>query len=122
MKCKACKKRGQTWNGSPPVCAFENFDQNWNCATLNAIREIAYEGQVPMPAGVDYQYCDDQKYSTIFVDHIDEVPGLALWVSWYKSRGGTDAVWLLNYDGKPRRPTEAECLAICAAYGVTVET
>lgn len=119
MTCAACKARGQTWNGSPPVCAFDDWGGNWNCATIGAIRDIAYEGQSPMPSGVDYQYCDDQKYATIFLDRIEDLPSgraLSLWVSWYKSRGRTDALWLLDSDGPPRRPTEADCLAICHAY------
>lgn len=124
MTCRACQERGQTWPGSPPTCAFDDFDNNWNCATLNAIRDIVYEGQHPMPHGVDYQYCDDQKYATVRIDHIDDLPSgnsMALWVSWYKSRGGTDAVWLLSQDIAPRRPTEADCIAICAAYRVKPE-
>lgn len=123
MTCAACKNRGQTWPGSPPTCAFDDWDGNWNCATLNAIREIVCEGQSPMPSGVDYNYCDDMKYATVYCDHIELPSGhaMALWVAWYKSRGGTDALWLLNHDGSPRKPTEADCLAICAAYGVEPE-
>jgi hypothetical protein len=123
MTCKACKERGQTWNGSPPKCAFEegHFSrENWNCATANAIRDLVYEGQNPMPEGVDYRYCEDQKYATVHVADIDGPgPALALWVSWYKSRGGTDAMWLLEEYSEPRQPTEADCLAILAAYGRT---
>lgn len=123
MTCAACKARGQTWNGSPPICAFDDFERNWGCATVNAIRDIVYEGQSPMPQGVDYQYCDDMKYATVGVDNVElsTGPAMALWVAWYKSRGTTDALWLLNSDEAPRRPTEADCLAICAAYGVTPE-
>lgn len=123
MTCAACKARGQTWSGSPPKCAFDGFENNWNCATLNALREIVYEGQWPMPPRVDYQYCDDMKYATVYLDDVDlpTGPAMALWVAWYKSRGGTDALWLLDSSGAPRRPTEADCLAICAAYGVTPE-
>lgn len=123
MTCKACKARGQTWSGSAPVCAFDGeFSDNWNCATVNAIRDIVYEGGPPR-TGVDYQYCDDQKYATVKVDEVefDEGRYLALWVSWYKNRGGTDAMWLLSKKGPPRRPTEDELLAICDYYRVPVE-
>lgn len=117
MTCKACEKRGQTWKGSKPTCAFKHgaFNSvNWNCATVNMIRDIVYEGE-PHPA-VDYRYCDDQKYATVIVDEIEGAgDALALWVSWYKSRGCTDAMWLLGTDGVPRAPTEAECVAICTA-------
>jgi hypothetical protein len=115
MLCAACKERGQTWTGDSPRCGFSagEFGENWNCATVNMIRDICYEGQ-ELPGYVDYQYCDDQKYATICVDAvkgIEDCP-LALWVSWYKNRGGTDAMWLLFEKKPPRRPTAAECLLI----------
>ena len=83
-----------------------------------------------MPSGVDYRYCDDEKYATIYVDHVGrgdawagtpapdvgEYLAMALWVAWYKSRGKTDAMWLLCNGDPPRPPTEAECLRIIAAY------
>ena len=116
--CDACDKRGKTWEGDDPKCGFSSgvFDENWNCATVNAVRDICYEGQ-ELRSGIDYQYCEDQKYATIKIDHleIDDRP-LALWVSWYKSRGRTDAMWLLFDNKPPRKPTEAECLSVVAAY------
>jgi len=121
MTCKKCKERGKDWNGDDPQCAFVGeFHENWNCATLNAIRDICHEGQDPMPPGVDYRYCDDQKYATIQIDGIHDSKGnwigYALWVCWYKSRGRTEAVWVLDSDGPPRRPTEDELLSIIAAF------
>lgn len=115
------KERGQTWNGAAPKCAFVGkLSDNWNCATLNAIRDICYEGQNPMPPGVDYQYCEDQKYATVRIDDIEDRRGahigLALWVSWYKSRGKTDALWILSDSEPPREPTEDELIAIIAHY------
>ena len=120
MICQMCKQRGQTWSGDKPRCAFTgNFSDNWNCATVNAIRDICYEGQQKLPPGVDYQYCEDQKYATIKVDGIKGAGGAtALWVSWYKNRGGTDAMWLLFDHDPPSMPTESECAAIIAAYKV----
>ncbi len=120
MTCAACLARGKTWEGSDPVCAFEGGQYatpNWNCATVGMIRDIAYEGQHPMPRGVSYQYCEDQKYATIRCDEISLPYGdeLALWLTWYKSRGGTDQMVLLGADGF-RAPTEAECLTIAAHY------
>lgn len=120
VTCKMCKQRDLPWSGAPPKCAFYGeFTDNWNCATLNAIRDICYEGQ-ELPHGVDYQYCDDRKYATINIDQVEDQNGgyigLALWVSWYKSRGTTDAVWVLSDDSPPRRPTEEELLAIIAHY------
>ena len=43
-ECPLCKKRGKTWEGDDPVCALKNgkfSDDNWNCATMNKLREIA---------------------------------------------------------------------------------
>lgn len=111
-KCKKCIDRGQTWGGSPPVCAFDgNFADNWNCATLNEIRDL--EGTDL----ADYRWSEDQKYMTILIDGVDLPRGrspMALWVSWYKSRGRTDAVWLLSYYGAPERPDEEDLLTILA--------
>lgn len=119
MVCKACKKRGKTWQGDDPRCAFEagKFDgDNWSCATADLIRDVCYEGQ-DLPNGVDYQYCEDQKYVTVKVDHIEGLDGaLALWVSWHKQRCITDAMWLLFEHEQPRVPTEQECLRIAQAY------
>jgi hypothetical protein len=44
-QCPACRGRGKTWEGSDPRCGFNlagNFvSDNWNCATLNALRDHA---------------------------------------------------------------------------------
>jgi len=117
--CDACDKRGQTWKGDAHKCAFTGgvFGENWNCATVGMVRDICYEGQAEMPSGVDYRYCEDDKYATIKVDDIDlEGRPLAIWVSWYKSRGATQAMWLLFDNAPPRPPTEKECLAIVGYY------
>ena len=125
-ECIACAARGKTWNGSDPRCAFETgafSPENWNCATVNALRELVYEGQNPMPPGVDYRYCDDQKYATVCIDDVEldgARIGLALWVSWYKSRGSTEAVWLLSQDAPPRAPSEAELRAILTHYRIAL--
>ena len=114
-ECKACIARGQTWIGNAPKCSFTEdglfTGEGWNCATANLIREIVYEGQ-ELPYWVNYQYCDDDKYAVINIDDLDDVPGLALWVAWYKNRGRTDAMWILDSYMTPRVPTEDECVAI----------
>ena len=118
MPCKLCRKQLKDWPyPDKPVCYFDDPSSNWNCATVNEIREICYGGQ-ELPHGVDYQYCEDQKYATIKIDEIEFDDGcwLALWVSWYKNRGGTDALWMLSNDGPPKQPTEKDLLAIIAFY------
>jgi len=116
--CKRCRERGKDWNGDDPVCFLDGgFGRNWNCATLNAVRDICYEGQNPMPHGVDYQYCDNMKYATIRIEEVEDGEiGMALWVAWYKNRGATDAMWILNSDEPPRIPTEDELEAIICHY------
>lgn len=116
-----CQERGKTWTGDDPKCAFEdgvfNAD-NWMCATANGVRDIVSDFNDKFPLTVDFRWCEDQKYATICLDGILDNEGLrkmdvlALWVSWYKSRGRTEAMWLLNEDRSPRPPTEEECLEI----------
>ena len=115
MRCTLCAQRGKTWTGSDPKCAFSRngkFDRdNWNCATVNELRDIVYEGQ-ELPHWIAYQYCDDMKYATVNLWDCEEIGAMALWVCWYKSRGSTDNMLLLFSDKPARPPTEAETLAI----------
>lgn len=121
--CKACQERVWDFKGDQPRCGFSAgafSPDNWNCATLNALRDLVDESQHPMPPGVDYRYCADQKYATVHIDDVElngDWLGLALWVSWYKNRGTTEAVWILDHTGVPRQPSEAEVLAVLASYG-----
>lgn len=121
--CQMCQERGKTWEGgSDPICAFTNGKpftrDNWNCATVNAIRDICDERLGPLVDGVDRRDCGDQKYATLYVYEVCEPQHdellLALWVSWYKSRGRTDAMWLMNDEWEPRKPTEADCRLVIA--------
>jgi len=103
---------------SPISCYFDNPKNEWNCQTVGLIRDLVYEGQ-ELKHGIQYQYCEDQKYATIKIDDIQlngNYIGLALWVSWYKQRGSTDALWILDALNKPRKPTEEELLAIAKYY------
>lgn len=46
MTCQLCCDRGKTWQGSDPACGFEKYvfsTSNWNCATLNTIRDLIEE-------------------------------------------------------------------------------
>jgi hypothetical protein len=60
MACPRCQKRGKTWNGNDPRCGFpdgKSFSaDNWNCATLNRLRELDRDGAV---------YNDDQWILTL---------------------------------------------------------
>jgi len=43
FQCPRCQERVKDWEGDDPKCGFDengNFlENNWNCATLNALRE-----------------------------------------------------------------------------------
>jgi hypothetical protein len=95
-------------------CAFETeifSKDNWNCCTLDLIRDLCYEGQKLHPY-INYQYCEDQKYAIFNISYLDEIDGDALWISWYKNRGKTDSIWILDSYNIPRLPTEEECILI----------
>lgn len=121
MTCQACAERGKNWEGDDPTCAFPGglawFPDNWRCATDGMIRDIVDRDD--LPDGVTYRYCDDQKYATIDVSEMDLEYGraLTLWVTWYKSRGRTENMWLLSEMDLPRRPTETDLLTIAKHYG-----
>jgi hypothetical protein len=78
-QCPRCATRVKDWEGDGPKCGFDeqgNFlKSNWNCATLNALRETygSMSG------------CNDQYVKIISRDDV----GLGL-LSWYKHRGTTD--------------------------------
>lgn len=121
MMCKRCQNTPRDWVGDERTCAFSGgeFGRNWNCATVNRLRDHTYEGQKLLPI-VDYQYCSDQKYATVNLDDFSEDTEtdsmqtvLALWVTWYKNRGATDAIYLLSASDAPRVPSEAELNEIC---------
>ena len=123
---KKCKRCGyvKTWSGSDITCPFQDgdsFGENWNCGMINAIREICDMAGDGEDYRLHYQYCDDQKYVTINTDEI-EFDGdrcfLCLWVTWYKSRGGTDQMWLMNAYGEPEAPTYSDLEKIINHYKV----
>jgi hypothetical protein len=103
--CLLCEERGKIWKGDDPKCAFieDKFDDNWNCASMNILRDIAVEHY-------KIYYDEDQSFVSIFIPaHIlddlltndTENPdepfyyGFFLTMSWYKDRGRTDFLHLL---------------------------
>lgn len=100
MICNLCSSRGKTWSGSNPRCAFtENKtfnDNNWNCATLNALREAEFADREL------YMYYDDHTTKIICVG------GVTLYLQYYKNRGTVEAAWIIDgYD--VRHPTLTAC-------------
>lgn len=105
--CARCVKRGQTWNGSAPRCAFktgEFSNENWNCATANNLRSLAGEDHNDAKTAESlYLYRDDQSYAALFVPpNENDIPdgeeigpfrgGGFIAMSWYKHRGQTDMI------------------------------
>jgi hypothetical protein len=124
MKCKRCGHE-KTWQGDDPKCPFQTgeiFGGNWNCGIINEIRNICEIAEEGIDYRLQYQYCEDQKYVTIKTDCIendDEDLGLCLFVSWYKNRGATDAMWLLDHNSIPRKPTYQQLAIIIEYYEKT---
>lgn len=87
MPCPRCIERGQTWQGDPPKCAFETgvfVQDNWNCATLNALRET-----------VSTVYSEENRIAVI-PNH----EGDFVLLFWYKSRGQTIQAMWVDDEGK----------------------
>ena len=126
MPCKMCRERGKTWAGDDPKCAVPDgkpFNpDNWNCATANAIRNLAGDEWADKPPpGIQREQRDDQTYITIYTHDVDfpgETYPWCLWVTWYKRRGRVGNMVLLAAEEEPtpRVPTEADLLAILAHY------
>lgn len=106
--CKRCETRGQTWAGDAPTCAFDkhgNFTaDNWNCATMNALREAARI--------IGTAYHDDDAAASIGTVPFesDDYSGYIV-MTWYKNRGRTGNALIMWDDHEPRTLTEADAEA-----------
>ncbi len=106
MACKRCIEKGKPENyGSDPECAFESerFDKdNWNCATLNELREdieILNEKQpYPYYGAVSILYSNDNTLCTLPLEE-----GFLI-IGWYKQRGKVDNLFIINGDESPLIP------------------
>jgi hypothetical protein len=80
FQCPRCQERVKDWDGDDPKCGFDengNFlENNWNCATLNALRDKANANRV---------WSDDYSMSIIQTFGV----GFGI-LRWYKRRGQTD--------------------------------
>lgn len=111
--CKLCDLRGKTWNGDDPKCAFndkgmlkKDFRDNWKCATLSILRSISYDKDRVI-------FSEDENASVL--DH----EGNFIFLKWYKSRGKTDFINIINEnidsDILVKRTDEELCLEIAYA-------
>lgn len=87
MSCGRCEERGKTWPGDDPVCGFPGgvfTIKNWNCATLNELRDMAEDLGVVI-------YNDDDYAALLTEPRLpDGRGGGYLVLKWYKHRGRTD--------------------------------
>lgn len=130
-QCDLCRRRPKNWNGSDPVCAFAEgplwSPKNWNCATTGLIRSLfsQHNGKGRLPEGVFHDRLNDENLGIVSLvgreDLSLEGDPIALLAKWYKSRGRTDALVLVDDDGEVRRPTEEELVDIAETLGVSAE-
>lgn len=84
--CKECEKRGKTWSGSDPVCAFPmNYFSidNFECATIGILRDyMEEEGNI---------YRDSDESLGIISYH-----NMFLVLTWYKNRGRVQSLTIFN--------------------------
>ena len=89
--CKLCETTRKDWDGDDRVCAFPDgifSDDNWNCATVNKLRELAENYRV---------YGDDQSIAVIPIPEMKEYNSGWLVLNWYKNRGRTDVAQVISY-------------------------
>jgi len=117
-KCPECVARGKTWDGDDPKCAFEtgtfNTD-NWNCATMNILRNIAGEDREHPIEGCYYRR-DDLENATIGVIPCRGDTQGYLVMSWYKRRGKTGQAVIMVDGHEPSKLTLAEAQEIISQY------
>ena len=116
-QCHECKKRGKTWNGSDPICAFKNLEfsnDNWNCATINIIRDLI---DSDFHAGC-FGFRDDMDNASIGViplpSKCDESGYLVM--TWYKERGRVGMAIIVNDDDNPKPLTRKTASQIIKYY------
>lgn len=110
--CPRCLARGKTWPGSNPVCAFVAngpfTSENWNCATMNLLRDLG-EGCVVGNAEAQ-QYCIVLPVPRSEGDLPDGWPDFIV-LGFYKRRGRTEGAWALaETEMKPLRLEHAEAI------------
>lgn len=110
--CVMCKTRGKPWKGSDPKCAFTDgrFNRdNWNCATMNKLREIAdangLSDRDDMAAG---------SFGAVPFEG-DDYSGYIV-MTWYKSRGKTGNALVMWDDEPVRELTEADAREAIAQF------
>ncbi|QPI23260.1 hypothetical protein ICC24_07880 [Bacillus licheniformis] len=118
MACRLCKERGKSWEGSDPVCAFENgvfSPKNWNCATMSKLRRLS--------EGLGNSDRDDDSCGSIgYVPLSDnyapatyEGYGGYIVMMWYKERGRVGHALFMTDEGAEPLTLEHAEIAIRTA-------
>ena len=97
--CKLCETRGKTWKGDDPICAFDEHGNlkkdNWNCATLSAIRKYAYSRDYDEfyrdGLRISYHCCSNDEDGLMI-----SYDGMFVFMQWYKSRGRVEHISIHN--------------------------
>lgn len=142
--CPLCTARGQTWNGDPPTCGFslsytldfatlDDFDReyyaerrittrrpfqqdNWNCATLNALRDYAHALSEHGSHG--YQHFRDDggvgSFAVLIGSDAYDIQGILV-MTWYKERGRVGSAMVMCDDSRPYEPNLSEALRFLRA-------
>lgn len=99
--CRRCRERGKDWSGGDPECGFTSgvfSPDNWNCATLNALRDLAEQTRC---------YGDDHSAGLIFAGDVSDY----LLLRWYKNRGATAEAYYWGDNGlEPLTLAKAEAV------------
>lgn len=99
MVCKMCQERGKTWEGSDPACAFgENLfnSHNWNCATMNELRDIAFKLGLTNRNDSDSASFGAVPFGEGYIA-----------MTWYKNRGATGNA-VVMWDNNPLKELTEE--------------
>jgi hypothetical protein len=109
--CELCEKRGKTWEGSDPICAFVDgvfTSPNWNCATMNRLREIAEEH--------DWTHRDDNAAASIgYIPFEGNEESGYIVLTWYKRRGATGNA-VVMWDEEPVKPLTLDLATLALKY------
>lgn len=115
-QCKRCKERGVPKSfGSPVGCAFltpEFSPDNWQCATMNALRDLAEAGEEYL---YSYRY-NDSSCGVVPFDDREYGFGHFLVMTWYKNRGRTSRAYILCDDDEPKNLTLEQAELILAYH------
>lgn len=97
VRCRRCIEQDQPPDCGDIRCAFMNgtFEpDNWNCATMNTLRELGQPlGNEQGSSGPMLTYVGDQRAKLIPID--SDLQAFIV-LGWYKSRGSTEAAYVLH--------------------------